>query len=75
MGQVAVESSEFCKLVESTYYRDATHLRDTFPSAFKTAHAAITSSIRKSWPTSSTPAGMATAMKRAVMAGGIGVEA
>ncbi|QRP63747.1 glycoside hydrolase family 19 protein [Rhodanobacter sp. FDAARGOS 1247] len=40
MGQVAVESSEFCKLVESTYYRDAAHLRDTFPSAFKTAHAA-----------------------------------
>jgi putative chitinase len=40
MGQVAVESSQFCKLVESTYYRDAKHLKETFPGAFNTAHAA-----------------------------------
>lgn len=40
LGQVAVESSEFRKLVESTYYRDATHLEATFPTAFKTANAA-----------------------------------
>ncbi len=40
LGQVAVESSQFRKLVESTWYRDAKHLKETFPTAFKTANAA-----------------------------------
>lgn len=40
LGQVAVESSQFRKLVESTWYRDAKHLKATFPTAFKTANAA-----------------------------------
>src|SRR6185437_13832268 len=31
LGQVAVESSQFRKLVESTWYRDAKHLKATFP--------------------------------------------
>lgn len=40
LGQVAVESGEFRKLLESTWYSDAKHLKDTFPTAFKSAHAA-----------------------------------
>jgi len=40
LGQVAVESSQFRKLVESTWYRDAKHLKATFPTAFKTVDAA-----------------------------------